>query len=173
MEVGLQESSHSLRVHAALLFLIGGHLPPDLSWRTRGPLEMPAPGDIRARADALRDRLVEWLTARGGADSYVVVPPLAWLPLSDHVAPGALGVGSMYAWAAMGAVVAELARRGCRVLDLSVAALNMRDWLGAGCPLTVEGSERAAPPAGGGVYPPPEGKKGLGVGLDSTLLHGG
>src|SRR2546427_6826483 len=143
LEVGLQESSRALRAHPALLFLSWDDLHPHLSWRTRGPLEMPSPGEIQGRADALRDRLVEWLTARGGADSYVVVPPLAWLPLSDHVPPGALGVGSMYAWAALGAVVAELARRGCRVLDLPVAGLNMRDWLGAGCPLPVGVSERA------------------------------
>jgi FkbH-like protein len=172
LEVGLQESSHALRVHPALLFLSWGDLHPHLSWRTRGPLEMPSPGDIQGRADALRERLVEWLTARGGADSYVVVPPLAWLPLSDHVAPGALGVGSMYAWAAMGAVVAELAQRGCRVLDLPVAALNMRDWLGAGCPLTVEDSERAARRAVELIYPPRERKKALVVDLDGTLWHG-
>src|SRR5207249_9369259 len=132
-----QESSHGLRVHAALLFLSWGDLHPHLSWRTRGPLEMPSPGDIRARADALRERLVAWLTARGGADSYVVVPPLAWLPLSDHVAPGALGAGAMCAAAALEAVAAELARRGCRVLDLPVAALHMRDCAGPGSRLAV------------------------------------
>src|SRR3989454_11148543 len=72
LEVGLQESSHALRVHPALLFLSWGDLHPHLSWRTRGPLAMPAPGEIQERADALRERLIEWLTARGGADAYVV-----------------------------------------------------------------------------------------------------
>ena len=172
LELGLQESSQALRVHPALLFLSWGDLHPHLSWRTRGPLEMPLPGDIHARADALRERLVGWVTARGAADSYVVVPPLAWLPLSDHVAPGALGAGSMSAWAAMGGVVADLAQRGCRVLDLPVATLNMRDWLGAGCPLTVEESERAARRAVELMYPPGERKKALVVDLDGTLWHG-
>src|SRR2546427_10519134 len=78
----------------------------------------------------------------------------------------------MYAWAAMGGVVADLAQRGCRVLDLPVAALNMRDWLGAGCPLTVEDSERAARRAGELSYPPGERKKALVVDLDGTLWHG-
>src|SRR2546427_8907502 len=86
LEAGLQESSRALRVHPALLFLSWGDLHPHLSWRTRGPLAMPPPGEIQERADRLRERLIGWLTARGGADSYVVVPPLAWLPLSDHVA---------------------------------------------------------------------------------------
>ena len=172
LELGLQEASHGLRVHAALLFLSWGDLHPHLSWRTRGPLAMPPPGEIQERADRLRERLIGWLTARGGADSYVVVPPLAWLPLSDHVAPGALGAGAMCAAAALEAVAAELARRGCRVLDLPVAALNMRDWLGAGCPLTVEESERAAGRAVELIYPPRERKKALVVDLDGTLWHG-
>src|SRR3989454_1811680 len=173
LEAGLQESSRALRVHPALLFLSWGDLHPHLSWRTRGPLAMPPPGEIQERADRLRERLIGWLTARGGADSYVVVPPLAWLPLSDHVAPGALGAGAMCAAAALDAVAAELARRGCRVLDLPVAALNMRDWLGAGCPLTVEESERAAGRAVELIYPPRERKKALVVDLDGTPLHGG
>src|SRR5439155_11534217 len=87
-------------------------------------------------------------------------------------APGAVGAGSMSAWAAMGAVVADLAQRGCRVLDLPVAALNMRHWLGAGCPLTVEESERAARRAVELMYPPGERKKALVVDLDGTLWHG-
>src|SRR2546428_6750864 len=144
LEVGLQESSHALRVHPALLFLSWGDLHPHLSWRTRGPLAMPPPGEIQERADRLRERLIGWLTARGGADSYVVVPPLAWLPLSDHVAPGALGAGAMCAAAALEAVAAELARRGCRVLDLPVAVLNMRDRLGGGLPPPLGESRRAA-----------------------------
>src|SRR2546428_2542213 len=78
----------------------------------------------------------------------------------------------MSASAAMGAVVADLAQRGCRVLDLPVAALNMRDWLGAGCPLTVEESERAARRAVGLMDPPGERKKALVEELDGTLWHG-
>src|SRR3989475_2778147 len=71
LEAGLQESSRALRVHPALLFLSWGDLHPHLSWRTRGPLAMPPPGEIQERADRLRERLIGWLTARGGADSYV------------------------------------------------------------------------------------------------------
>src|SRR2546427_12940078 len=55
---------------------------------------------------------------------------------------------------------------------LPVAALNMRDWLGAGCPLTVEESERAARRAGGLMYPPGERKKALVVDLDGTPWPG-
>ena len=172
LDVGLQESSHALRVHPALLFLSWADLHPHLSWRTRGPLALPTPDELRTRADDLRARLVKWLEARAGADSYVALPPLAWLPSSDHVAPGALGPDAVSVPATLWAVVAEIARKGCRVLDLPVTTLNWRDLLGAGCPLTVEESERAARRAVDLIYPPEPRRKALVVDLDGTLWHG-
>lgn len=172
LDVGLQESSHALRAHPALLLLSWADLHPHLSWRTRGPLTLPAPDDLRTGADDLRVRLVKWLEARAGADSYVALPPLAWLPSSDHVAPGALGPDAVSVPATLWSVVADIARMGCRVLDLPVATLNWRDLLGAGCPLTVEESQRAARRVVELIHPPEPRRKALVVDLDGTLWHG-
>jgi FkbH-like protein len=172
LDIGLQESSRALRVHPALLFLSWGDLHPHLSWRTRGPLEKPTSADLHERADQFSARLAQWSEARRGAESYVVLPPRAWLPLSDAVVPGALGAGAVEAAAKIWSIGADLIRAGCRVLDLPVTTMNFRDLLGAGCPLTVEESERAARQAVEVMYRAEPRKKALVVDLDGTLWHG-
>ena len=58
------------------------------------------------------------------------------------------------------------------MLNLPIATLNMRDLLGAGCPLTLEESEQAARRVVELIYRSEERRKALVVDLDGTLWHG-
>jgi len=120
----------------------------------------------------LKGRLVEWLQARQGAETYLAVPPIEWLPLHDACSPLALGQTALAASAIMGEIVQTLSHLGGRLLRLPPLELSYRDLLYAGCPLSLAASEAIAQTFVRLAFPATPRKKALITDLDGTLWKG-
>ncbi len=168
---GLARTAEELRASPALLILSWDNLHPALSWRSRAPLKSVSEGDLLDRGRVLEDELVEWLEARRGAESYVVLPPLEWLPLHDACPPAAIGPIQLTATALLQEIVRQLDRHGARMLRVSAMALNYRELMQAGCPLTLEDCETVSRRFIEAAYPSGR-KKAVVADLDGTLWSG-
>lgn len=164
-------TSSSLRTSPALLCLSWPDVHPALSWRTRS---RAAPGheELAQEGARLNAALTKWIAARHGADTFVVPPPVGFLPLLDACSPMALGDTALVASAVMANLLADLSRRGARVLRVPPFDLNYRDLLLSGCPLSAEHAECLARTFVDLAFPEAPRKKAVVTDLDGTLWHG-
>jgi len=144
LDQALQATATTWRASPAALCLSWSDLHPGLSWRGRGPLGPVTEDTIRAQGQGLRQRLATWMAQRQGADTLVVLPPLAWLPLHDACAPMALGPVAVVASEELWRVAAHLTTLGARVLRPVGGSLDYRGLLQSGCPLSLTESEQLA-----------------------------
>jgi len=172
LERALEETATTLRASPALLCLAWDDLHTALSWRSRSGLGQVEVADVDARSEALRRRLSAWLAKRSGAETYVILPPAAWLPTHDPQPAPALGAVALAATRAMAQLAEELFAGGARILGRSLEALNLRDLLQAGCPLTLESSEEIARRLVEAAWPDRGRVKAVIVDLDGTLWSG-
>lgn len=168
----LVKTSTEFRHACTLLFLSWDDLHPALSWRSRSPLGPIPAEELSGMGERLLATLTAWLTARAGAETYVMTPPLEWLPFADAQTAHALGPTALAASAVMSNIAHQLSRGGARALRTPASSLHYRDLLAAGCPLTVQDCERVARHVVDAAYPAFERKKALVVDLDGTLWHG-
>lgn len=141
---GLTQTSTVRRSSPVLLCLSWEDLHPGLSWRSRGNFGELTEAAVHAEAQRLERQLVEWMARRAGAETYLVIPPVAWLPLHDACSPLALGPIALAASSQMWRIAERLTALGGRVLRLPPGDLNYRELLQSGCPFTVEDSEALA-----------------------------
>ena len=168
----LARTGDQLRHQPALLLLSWEDLHPALSWRARTPLGPLAASEIATGAADLWSLLQPWLAARHFSDTFAVEPPLTWLPLLDAQPPEAQSPTSLVARAEMSRLFARLGQHGVRVIDGGVRALNYRELLLAGCPLTVDDAERLAARVVDVAFTRRERKKVLALDLDGTMWGG-
>ena len=165
----LTATSTTLRHFPAFLCLSWEDLHPALSWRGRGRLEAV---DIAGESARLQKELKDWISARSGAETYVAVPPLEWLPLLDPVSPMALGPTALAASKNMSSLAETLGVLGARVLGAAGRELNYRDLLQAGFPLTLQDADSLAERFVKAAFPATTRKKALVLDLDETLWSG-
>jgi FkbH-like protein len=166
-----KETSGPLKTQTALLFLNWNDLHPALSWRARGGLGPVVGQEIEEDGEGLAALLAQWLEARGGAETYVLLPPAAWFPLLDAVVPEAIGPTRRAADGVVARIAEVVGQGGGRLLAIEPQELNLRDWLSSGCPLTVDDSDAVAAGVVAAIHRRPR-KKCLVVDLDDTLWHG-
>lgn len=155
-----------------LLFLTWEDLHPALSWRSRSALSPLAHEQIEEGRCALERQLHQWLSRRSGAESYIMVAPMEWLPILDATSPLALGESTLAAMAAMHSIVDRVAMGGARILRTPSLDLNLRDLLGSGCPLYPADSEKIARAFVSASIRKVERKKVIVTDLDNTLWKG-
>lgn len=169
---GLAETATTVKNSTALLFLSWGDLHPALCWRSRAALEEVEPVALLSHGHQLIERLTNWMEKRGAAETYVVAPPLGWLPPHDPCSVSALGPVAGTAAAAMWELQRQLSTLGARILRPLCAPLDFRGLLLSGCPLTTGCSELVARQFVKLAFPQIERKKALIVDLDGTLWAG-
>jgi FkbH-like protein len=171
LHAGLAATSTSLSAAPALLCLSWEDIHPALSWRTR-TRDVPAGDDITREGARLSGALTSWIAARRGAATFVVPPPLDFLPLLDPCASTALGEVSLTASAVVANLLTDLSREGARILKVPSFDLNYRDLLLAGCPLSAEHAEWIARTFVALGFDSGSRKKAIVTDLDGTLWHG-
>ncbi|MDP3722276.1 MAG: HAD-IIIC family phosphatase, partial [Candidatus Omnitrophota bacterium] len=172
LRAGLEQTATSLQASPALLCLSWEDIHPALSWRSRATLGAISVDEIERCATQLEQELIIWLTARGMAETYLVLPPAAWLPLHDACTPFALGSIGVAASGVAWALARGLVGRGIRLLRTPVTQLNYRDLLQAGCPLSVEDSRALATLFVDTAFTLLRRKKVIVTDLDGTLWAG-
>lgn len=172
LRAGLEQTATSLQASPALLCLSWEDIHPALSWRSRATLGAISVDEIERCATQLEQELIIWLTARGLAETYLVLPPAAWLPLHDVCTPFALGSIGVAASGVAWALARGLVGRGIRLLRTPVTQLNYRDLLQAGCPLSVEDSRALATLFVDTAFTLLRRKKVIVTDLDGTLWAG-
>lgn len=140
----LRQTATALRFSPVLLCLSWEDLHPGLSWRSRGWFGELTEAQVHAEAQQRERQLIEWMAHRVGAETYLVMPPITWLPLHDACSPLALGPIALAASSQMWRIAERLTALGVRVLRLPLGDLKYRELLQSGCPLTVEDSEAIA-----------------------------
>lgn len=171
LRTGLRMTSSSLGRHPTFLFLSWEDLHPALSWRGRGKRNFIV-GEVAREAEQAKRILRGWLTLRAGAETYIILPPLEFLPLLDACPTLALGPATLAASVAMWDIAQTLSAEGGRLLKLPLDDLNYRDLLLSGCPFSAETSERIATQLVDALYPVIPRKKVLVTDLDGTLWQG-
>lgn len=144
LQEGLAHTAGELQQHPAVLHLSWDDLHPALSWRCRSDFGCITDHDVLQQAQRLRQRLLEWIAARPGAETYVILPPQDWLPLHDSCSSAAQGPIHVAAVSALHEIAHALTVAGARLLRVAGASLNYRELLQSGCPLTLEDSQRLA-----------------------------
>jgi FkbH-like protein len=127
---------------------------------------------VAREAERIRERLAAWIRARAGAETYVALPPLEFLPVLDACKTATMGPVHVSASTAMWALAQTLSEGGARLLRLSPSELSYRDLLLSGCPMTPEYAEHLAARLVEAAYDGSPRKKALVVDLDGTLWHG-
>lgn len=112
------------------------------------------------------------IAARRGADTFVVPPPLDFLPSLDACSPIAMGERTLRAAAIMANLLADLSRAGAHVLRVPSFDLNYRDLLLCGSPLSAEHAEWIAKMFVDLAVRPAPRKKAVVTDLDGTLWQG-
>ena len=171
MPAAIAATSSSLRTSPALLCLSWQDIHPALSWRTR-TRGVPDLDELTQKGARLNAALTEWIAARRGADTFVVAPPLDFLPSLDACSPIAMGDRTLGASAIMANLLADLSRAGARVLRVPSFDLNYRDLLLCGSPLSAEHAEWIANVFVDLAVRPAPRKKAVVTDLDGTLWQG-
>lgn len=172
LHVGLSETSTLLKIYPTLLCLSWEDVHPNLTWRTRGDLGDLVADEVSRQGDHLKRVLTEWIESRRGAETYIAIPPIEFLPLHDACSPLAWGQTTLAASAIMWGIAQTLSALGGRILKLPSFDLSYHDLLRSGCPLLPEGSEFIARRFVDVAFRRTSRKKALVTDLDGTLWMG-
>jgi len=172
LDAGLAQTATLLKIRPTLLCLSWEDVHPGLTWRTRGGLGDLGPGEVARQGNELKRRLDAWIESRRGAETYVAIPPIEYMPQHDACPPLAWGHTTLTAAAVMGEIARMLSAAGARILRLPSLDLDYQELLRCGCPLSPEGSELIARRFVEVAFRAAPRKKALVTDLDGTLWMG-
>lgn len=172
LQAGLSKTSTVFKICLTLLCLSWEDIHPSLTWRTRGHLGDLDADEVLKQGERLKRVLAEWIESRNGAETYIVIPSVDFLPLHDACSPLALGQITLAASSIMWGIAQELSTLGGRVLRLPPFDVNYRDLLYSGCPLSPECSEFIARGFIDLAFRQIQSKKAIVTDLDGTLWMG-